>query len=327
VRYFVTGATGFIGSHLIPKLIERGHSVTSLVRSPVRADALKSLGATLVQGDVTDRASLHTMQGADGVFHLAGIYEMGHRYHAGMHAVNVDGARNVFETAVELGVPKIVHASTLAIFGNTHGRVPDEAYRIGKQALASEYERTKWEAHYDVALPLIERGAPIVIVQPGVVTGLGDTSPASLTIDAYVRRLPVMLGAKSGVTWAHVDDIADGFILAMEKGRIGESYILAGPAMTYQEAMRMWQRLTGVPAPKIWLPDSVAGAAAGLIGLLERAFNLKLSYSSEALATLDHYTFYASAEKAHRELGWQPRPVEQVFKEVLDYTLSQRQRR
>ncbi len=318
MKYFVTGATGFIGSHLVPKLIARGHAVVCLVRNPAKAEALKQLGATLAQGNVTDRASLRaTMQGADGVFHLAGVYEYGTQYRDRMQAVNVGGARNVFEAGVELGLPKIVHTSTVAVFGNTHGRIVDETYRIEKHDLSSDYERTKWAAHYEVAVPMIQRGAPIVIAQPGVITGPGDTSPISLVFQYYLNRMPVMFGAKSGVTWAHVDDIADGLVLAMEKGRIGEAYILAGPAMNYRDVFQMWSKITGLRGPLLWMPEGAAGVMSSVVGLMERAFKLKTSLSSEALATFNNYTFYGSADKAKRELGWQPRPVEDVFREVL----------
>ena len=323
MKYFVTGATGFIGSHLVPQLMAQGHQITCLVRNPAKAESLAKSGATLVKGDVTDRASLSgVLQGVDGVFHLAGLFELGHSYHAQMAAINVDGARNVFEAAVAAGVPRIVHTSTVGVFGNTHGKIVDETYRVDKRQLTSEYERTKWAAHYDIALPMIRQGAPIIIVQPGTVSGRGDTSPLSLTFKTYLQRLPMMPGAKSGVTWAHVDDIAAGHILAMEKGKTGEAYILAGPALTYPEATEAWQKITGIPAPKVWLPGWVAGGAASLTRLLERTLHVKMTFSSEALDTLNDYTFFASAEKAKRELGWQLRPVEQLFKEVLDYEMA-----
>ncbi len=327
MKYFVTGATGFIGSRLVPKLIGQGHAVTCLVRNPAKAEALQKMGATLAQGDVTEKASmLAPLRGMDGVFHLAGMYELGREHHARMRAINVDGARNTFEATLEAGVPRIVHTSTVGVFGNTHGNVPDETYRIEQNELSSEYERTKWAAHYEVALPMIQRGAPIIITQPGAVTGRGDTSPLAQIFDMFLNRMPVMFGAQSGVTWAHVDDIADGHILAMEKGRSGEAYILAGPAMTYRESMRVFEKVSGIGAPKVWLPGWAAGATSSLFGLLERTFNAKLMFSSEALSTLNDYTFYGSADKAKRELGWQPRPVEPIFKEVLDAEIQRRKK-
>jgi len=327
MKYFVTGATGFIGGHLVPKLIGRGDQVACLVRNPDKATGLAKLGATLVQGDVADRAVMReAMRGVAGVFHLAALYKLGLEFKDQMHAANVDGTRNTLEAASEAGVPKIVYTSTVAVFGNTRGRIVGETYHGEMQNLASEYERTKWAAHYEVAVPLQQQGAPIVIVQPGSVTGRGDTSPLNRVYDFYLRRMPIMLGPQAGTTVAHVDDIADGHLLAMDKGRNGESYILAGPAVTYKQMMEMWQGICGIPAPRLWLPGWTAGLSSRLVGGLEKVFQLKMALSSEALTTQADYTFYATADKARRELGWQPRPLEATFKEVLDDKLARRKK-
>ncbi|HLF27187.1 MAG TPA: NAD-dependent epimerase/dehydratase family protein [Anaerolineae bacterium] len=318
MKIFVTGATGFIGSHLVPKLIERGHNVICLVRNPDKASSLAQAGATLAPGNITDRASMQApLRGSDAVFHLAGQYAYDLRQQQGMRAINVDGARHTLELATELGVSRIIHTSTVGVFGNTHGRVVDETHRAPLAEMTSEYERTKWMAHYEIAVPLQERGAPVIIVQPGGVTGPGDTAPHASVYRYFLRRPPAFFGAQSGLTWAHVGDIAEGHILALEQGRPGESYVLAGPALTYRQTMQLWEKITGIPAPKVWLPGWLAGGLARLVSVLERAFGLRAAFSSEALLTMADYTFYASAAKAMRELGWQPRPIEETFKETL----------
>ena len=332
MKIFVTGATGFIGTHLVPKLISRGHAVTCLVRDPQKAESLAAVrvGATLVAGDVTDRESMREpMRGTDAVFHLAAWYAIGigERDTARMRAINVDGTRNTLELAVALGVSKIVYTSSVAVFGNTRGRIVDESHRASVDDMVSEYERTKWIAHYEIAVPMQQRGAPIIVVQPGGVTGPGDPTPPGRLYRLYLRGLPIMFGAKSGLTYAHVDDIAEGHVLALEKGRIGESYILAGPSLTFREAMQMWEKITGLPAPRMWLPGWVAVGMAKFAGLFERAFGLRTTLSSEALSSLADYTFFGSAEKAKRELGWQPRPVEETFRETLESWAKRNQRR
>jgi dihydroflavonol-4-reductase len=327
MKFFVTGATGFIGGHLVAKLIARGDQVSCLVRNPDKAAGLAQQGVALVKGDVSDRAVMReAMRGADGMFHIAALYKLGLEFRDQMHAANVDGTRHTLEAALEAGVPKIVYTSTVGVFGNTHGQIVDESYRVEQESLRSEYERTKWAAHYEVAVPLQQQGAPIVIVQPGAVTGPDDTSPLNMVYDFYLKRMPVMMGPQAGVTVAHVDDIADGHILAMDKGRNGESYILTGPAITYKQMMEMWQSICGVPAPKLWLPGWTAALSAQLVGGLEKVFKLKTALSSEALMTQADYTFYSTADKAQRELGWQPRPLEATFKEVLADRLAQRQK-
>ena len=325
-KIVVTGATGFIGSHLVPILLGRGYEVTCIVRDPAKAAALARPGVTLARSDITDRSSLvEPIRGAAALFHLAGWYALGSLDWARMHAINVEGARNALEVAAELGVPKIIHTSTVAVFGNTRGDIADESYRVPKTALSSAYERTKWEAHYEVAIPLRLAGAPITIVQPGVVTGAGDTAPHMEIFRYYLRRIPVMFGARSGLTIAHVDDIAEGHILAMERGQPGESYVIAGPCMTYRQVFEMCESITGIPATRLWAPGWMAAASSKLMGVLER-LGLRTPFSAEALASLADYTYWASAEKARRELGWTHRPVEEVFREVLDYERAKMKR-
>lgn len=318
-RIVVTGATGFIGSRLVPALLRRGYAVTCLVRNPAKATDLARQGAELAPGDVTERSSLvEPLRGAAALFHLAGWYALGNLDKAQMRAINVEGARHALEAAAELGVPKIIHTSTVGVFGNTHGKIVDEIYQAGKNDMASEYERTKWAAHYEVAVPLQQRGAPVIIVQPGGVIGPGDVSPISDIFRYYLRRMPIMFGARSGATFAHVADMAEGHVLALEKGRPGQSYILAGPSMTYRQVFELCQTIAGIPATRLWAPAWMASASARLIGAVELV-GLKTPFAAEALATLADYTFWASAEKARRELGWAERPVEAAFKEVLDH--------
>ena len=158
MKIFVTGATGFIGGHLVPKLIARGDQITCLVRNPDKATNLTQLGTTLVKGDVSDRAVMReAMRGVDGVFHIAALYKLGLEFKDQMQTANVEGTRHVLETALEVGVPKIVYTSTVGVFGNTQGQIVDETYRVAQQGLKSEYERTKWAAHYEVAVPLRSR--------------------------------------------------------------------------------------------------------------------------------------------------------------------------
>ncbi len=318
MKAFITGATGFIGSHLAAMLRKRGDQVTCLVRDPAKASNLSAIGATLAKGDVTDRDSMREpMRGAEVVYHVAGWYAIGKLDRDKMQAINVDGARHTLELAAELGIPRIVHTSTVGVFGNTHGRVVDETYRAPKSEMASEYERTKWEAHYEVAVPLQQKGAPVIIVQPGGVTGAGDASPHVQTFQMFLQRTPAMAGAKSGLTFAHVDDIAESHILAAEKGKIGESYIIAGEPLTYRDLFQILEKISGIPAAQIWAPGWMVSATASLIGVLE-SMGLRPAFSSEGLGALADYTFWGSADKAKRELGWTPRPIEETLREVLE---------
>lgn len=208
MRFFVTGATGFIGGRVARMLAREGHEVVALVRRPESAQDLAATGICLHRGDITDSDSMREgMRGADGVFHIAAWYKVGVRDTAAAEHINVEGTRNVLQLMQDLKVPKGVYTSTLAVFGDTRGRVVDETYRAGPPWL-SEYDRTKWKAHYEVAEPMMRAGLPLVIVQPGLTYGPGDTTPLHDTLVEYLRgRLP-MLPQHTAYCWSHADDTA-----------------------------------------------------------------------------------------------------------------------
>jgi dihydroflavonol-4-reductase len=163
----------------------------------------------------------------------------------------------------------------------------------------------------------------LIITQPGGVTGAGDTAPHMGQVDFYLQRMPMGMGAKSGITMAHVDDIADGHILAAEKGKKGESYILAGPAVTWKQLFEEMEKLTGIPGPRIWLPGWTVPPSQAMLGAFERV-GLHLPFAAESLGSLNDYTFWGTADKAKRELGWKPRPLQETLRHVLDYEMKRR---
>ncbi len=278
MKYFVTGATGFVGGRVVRQLVEAGHQVVVVVRNPNKAADLASLGIEIHQGDVTDKESMRApMLGVDGVFHIAGWYKIGVKDTSEGAKINIQGTRNVLELMQELGIAKSVYTSTLAVFSDTHGRMVDETYRYDGPHL-SEYDRTKWVAHYEVAEPMIEAGLPLVIVQPGVIYGPGDTSSLRTAFIQYLqRKLPIMPG-RTAFCWAHVDDIARGHILAMEKGTPGQSYIIAGPRHTFVDSMKMAQQITGVPAPRLIVPPVMMKATSGLMSVVEKIVPVPETY-------------------------------------------------
>lgn len=319
MRAFVTGGSGFIGKALIRKLLERGYEVHALARSPSSAENLHRMGVEIVQGSLDDLEALRAgMEGCELVFHVAGWYKLGTRNQEQFERINVDGTRNVLSTAHQLGIPKIIYTSTVAVFGDTHGQLVDESYRMpAEQAFLTEYDRTKWKAHYEVALPLIEQGAPIIIVQPGAVVGPGDHSLVDSLMRMYLSGMMVVIpGPELTLTFAHVEDIAEGHILAAEKGRPGESYILAGPPASIGEAAELWSQITGKNPPRFKIPARYLKPFAPLMGQLSQILPLPplLSYDSTAILGA---TYIASAEKARRELGWSPRPLNVTFREAL----------
>jgi dihydroflavonol-4-reductase len=311
MKAFVTGGTGFIGQRVVEKLLARGYAVVTLVRSPLSESArrLSAMGAEVVAGDILDVDSIHEpMAGSDVVFHIAAWYKIGDPNPAQAETINVDGTRKVLRLAYELGVPKIIYTSTVNVFGDTKGQLVDESYYQGGPFL-SEYDRTKWLAHYKVALPLIEKGAPIIIVMPGNVYGPGDTGPNANMMRLFYRGLPILTGPETTLTYAHVDDIAEGHILAAEKGQIGESYILAGPAIPLGEMFEFWGYLTGKRSPQLYVPASLVRPTAPLMGAIASIASLPDILSQEATEILGA-TYMARSDKARAELGWQTRPLQ-----------------
>ena len=323
MKYLVTGATGFIGGCLARQLLRAGHEVAALVRNPGAAGDLETDGAVLHQGDVRDKSSLRVpMSGVDGLFHLAAWYRIGVKDRGEAYPINVEGTRNVLETARELGVPRIVYTSTVAVSSDTGGRLVDEGFRHQGPWL-TEYERTKWMAHYQVAQPMAEAGLPLVILQPGVVYGPADTSAIGTAIRQYLRgRLPAT-PQRSTFCWAHVEDTAAAHLLAMEQGRAGESYIVAGPVHTFRGVFELAERLTGIPAPRIHPGPGTLKALAACMSLLGAFLSLPPTYAAESLRVTAGTTYIGDNRKARRELGFAPRSLEEGLRETLDHEMEQ----
>jgi nucleoside-diphosphate-sugar epimerase len=319
MKAFVTGGTGLIGHSIVRQLVERGYEVTALARSALGAESLRGLGAKVVFGDITNPESLRQgVRGSDVVFHIAAVYDYTPQGTAQCEAVNVEGTRNVLELAFELEIPRIVYTSTVAVFGDTHGELPDETY-YAEGPFLSEYDRTKWLAHYQVAESLIAQGAPIIIVMPGTVYGPGDTSWLAEMMRLFHRGLlPVLPGPETVLTYAYVDDVAEGHILAAEKGRVGECYILAGPAVPLGEMVDFWAQLTGKRPPLAAIPARFVKGLSPVAGRLQSALSLPQTFSGELVGSLG-VSYAGRSDKARAELGWRPRPLQTGMLETFEW--------
>jgi nucleoside-diphosphate-sugar epimerase len=319
-KYFVTGATGFIGAELVKQLIGRGHKVSALVRSPQKAAFLKTLGVELHAGDITDRQTLQEpMTGVDGVFHLAAWYKVGIKEPLA-ETINVDGTHNVLMAARAVGVPRTVYTSTVAVFSDTKGEVPDETYRYEGPHL-SQYDRTKWMAHYEVAVPAIEKGLPLTIVMPGVVYGPGDTSGMrTALVDLLRSRLPAV-PAKTAFSWAHVEDTARGHIQAMEQGKPGETYLITGPRHSFESVFDLAASLAKVRPPMLHPGPALLRAAAAATSIVERFAKLPSALTPEGLRVIAGTTYFGSNEKAVRDIGFRARPIEEGMAQTIEHEL------
>ena len=281
---------------------------------------LKALGVEIHAGDITDRETLKApMTGVDGVFHVAAWYKVGIKEPLA-DQINVDGTRNVLKTMRTLEIPRGVYTSTVAVFSDTHGATPDETYRYDGNHL-SEYDRTKWIAHYRVAVPKMEEGLPLSIVMPGVVYGPGDTSGMhTALVDLLRGRFPIT-PARTAFYWAHVEDTARGHILAMEKGKPGETYIITGPRHTFEHAFDLAASIAKVRAPVLHPGPHTMRAMAAAMSVAERLVKLPPTLTPEALRVVAGTTYLGSNAKAVRELGFTARPLDEGLAQTLEHEL------
>jgi len=319
VKVFVTGGTGFIGGEVVRQLRERGDQVVCLVRSPAKGAALREMECELVGGDLGDVGAIRRgMASCDAVIHAAAVYEVGipASERPAMREANVGGTERVLGAAKELGIPKVVYVSTVGVFGNTHGRIVDESYEHPAKDFTSAYEETKWEAH-QVAKRLISDGLPCVIVQPGGVYGPGDTSSVGQLLDQFLAgKMPLMPFPELGICLTHVEDIATGILLALDKGRTGEAYVISGPATTMREALGVVADVAGRKPPRGAIPTpllKVLTPIGPLVGkMMGQPPNLR-----EMISSADGVTFWAGYEKARQELGYEPRGLEEGLRAML----------
>lgn len=321
MKVFVTGATGFIGGHVAGRLRERGDEVRALVRSPGKAEALAATGCELVQGDLGDEAALaRGLEGADAAIHGAAIYEVGvpRRRHREIYEANVLGTERVLRAALAAGTPRVVYVSTVAAFGNTHGQVVDESYEHPGAEFTSYYEQTKYEAHRIAKRLIADDGLPCVIVQPGAVYGPNDHSAIGQQIKQVAAgRLPVLAFPETGINMCYVEDVADGILLALDRGEIGASYVLGGQITTLREVITATAGAAGRKPPRLTMPTGLLKLmtpAGPLIGkLMGQNPNL-----GELISSADGVTFWAKHDKAIAELGYAPRGLDQGVRDTLE---------
>jgi nucleoside-diphosphate-sugar epimerase len=319
MKSFVTGGAGFLGSAVVSRLVARGDEVVGLARSDESATALTRLGALPVRGEITDARTLDQLLiGVDLVFHIAGDYRVGIKEsdHEEMFRTNVDGTIIVLDAAVAAKVEKIVYVSTVGVFGNTRGKVVDETYDRPDRDFLSYYDATKYMAHR-TARARAAAGAPIVVAQPGAVYGPGDHSELGAQIEQAARgKYTIRAFPELGFTMSYVDDVADGIVLAQEKGKLGESYVLGGEVTRLGAIVDTVADLTGHKRARIKLPSTVFKAVTPVGSLVGRVIGTGPNLHEVIRASKD-VTYWATSAKAERELGYAPRGLEQGLKDLL----------
>lgn len=325
---FVTGASGFVGSNLVHELLARGHRVKILLRPAADTRALADVLREVerVTGDLLDRPLLEReMAGCDWCFHVAASYHMWLRDYRPMYAANVQGTRCVLEAAGQAGCRRVVYTSTVGCIGlprEQNGRVvpTDETAPVSEAQMTNHYKRSKWLAE-QAALELAQRGLPVVIVNPTAPLGPRDVKPTPtgrVIVDFLNRRLPAYLD--TGLNWVHVRDVAAGHILAAERGRTGERYILghAEGNWTLQQTLAALQEITGIPAPRVKIPHGMALAVAHA-GEVLSFFTGRPPKAPLAGVRMAKYKMWFDPSKAIRELGLPQTPVKQALADAVEW--------
>lgn len=316
----VTGASGFVGSHVARMLAERGEKVHVLVRPQSSLRVLEDLPVEKVYGDLRDVESLgRAMQGIDRVFHVAADYRLGAANPQEIYDSNVTGTRNLLEAARQAGVKRIVVTSSVATIAVHRGGVlTDEATEARLEEMIGHYKRSKFMAEKE-ALRAASEGLPVVVVNPTTPVGPGDWKPTPtgrIIVDFLNGRIPAYV--ETGLNWVPVEDVAAGHWAAAERGRIGERYILGGRNMLLKEILDVLARISGRPSPRIRLPHAVAMAAAYGDQIFSRVLNRQPRIPLEGVRMSRHKMF-VDCSKAAKELGFEAGSVEAALERAVNW--------
>jgi dihydroflavonol-4-reductase len=320
----VTGASGFVGSHVARQLVAAGHSVRILVRRSSRLEFLDDLAAERVEGDLRDAASIaRAMKGAEQVFHVAADYRLWARDPHEIYDSNVGGTRRLLEAAAAEGVLRIVYTSTVATIAvsQPHGpgdALPDESTPATVNQMIGHYKRSKYLAEAE-ARKAAAAGVPVVIVNPTTPVGPGDWKPTptgKIIVDFLNGRMPAYVD--TGLNLVAVEDVAAGHLLAAERGRVGERYLLGARNMTLKQILEALAGITGRPAPRVRLPHAVALAAGYADEWFSRLVGRDPRIPVEGVKMSRHRMFVATG-KAERELGYSPDPVEAALARAVTW--------
>jgi dihydroflavonol-4-reductase len=321
MKAFVTGATGFVGSHVAQVLAEQGADLRLLVRSGSDPRNIQNLIADRVVGDLRDPLSIEkAMSGCDAVFHVAADYRLWVRDPQQMYLANVEGTRALLEAARKNKLRRVVYTSSVATMGFTsNGRPADEDFPVSLDDMIGHYKRSKFMAE-EVALEAGRSGIDVMVVNPTTPVGEQDIKPTPtgrIVVDFLQKKFPAYVD--TGLNLVDVTECARGHVAALEKGRTGERYILGGQNLTLKQILDKLAAITGLPSPKVKLPYAVALAA----GVVDEIVTGRI-LGREPRATIDavrmgRKKMFVSCAKAERELGWKTVPVDDALRRAVKW--------
>lgn len=317
----VTGASGFVGAAVVQKLAARGLAVRALARATSPRGNLDILDCAIVEGDMRDPDCMRiAMRGMRYLFHVAADYRLWARDPEEIVRNNVNGARTVMEAALDAKVERIVYTSSVATLKPGSAERPsDETARLTEKTAIGAYKRSKVASERVVEKMVAERVLPAVIVNPSTPIGARDIKPTPtgrIIVEAACGRMPAFVD--TGLNLAHVDDVAEGHLLALEKGRIGESYVLGGQNVMLRDMLAVIAELTDRRPPRIELPRLPLYPLAYAAEIVARFTNKEPFLTRDALKMSTHHMFFSSA-KAERELGYAARPYTQALEDAVTW--------
>jgi dihydroflavonol-4-reductase len=325
VTTLVTGATGFVGSAVVRALVSRGEPVRALVRRSSSLRLLEDLPVEIVTGDLDEPASCRAaLEGCNALFHAAADYRLWVPQPEAMYRTNVEGTRHLLLAAADAGLRRIVYTSSVATLGLRPDDLPaDESTPATLAGIVGHYKRSKFLAEQAVRELIAETGLPVVIVNPAAPVGPGDARPTPtgrMVLEAARGRIPAYVD--TGLNLVHVDDVAAGHLLAFERGRVGERYVLGGDNLPLRQVLALIADLVGRRPPRLRLP----ARALLPVALIAEAI-ARISGGREPLVTADgvrmaRKPMYFTSAKAERELGYRSRPAGEGLRDAIAWYRS-----
>jgi hopanoid-associated sugar epimerase len=322
MRAFVTGGTGFIGSHVVRSLLQSEYQVTALVRPSSNLGNLQGLAVDIVKGDLNNSNIWEQMRGCDYLFHVAAHYSLWQKDRELLYFDNIEGTRNILAAAQKAGIKRTVYTSSVAAIGvGKSGEIVDETYQSPVEKLVGDYKKSKFLAE-QVARSAAKKGQDIVIVNPSSPIGALDIKPTP-TGDIILRFLRRQMPAyvDTGLNFIDVRDVAWGHLLALEKGKSGDRYILGNQNLSLKQLLEQLSQITNLPAPQIsvpsWIPLTVAWIDEKILSPLGKTPTVPIDGVRMAQQPM-----YYDASKAIRELGLPQSPLNIALKDAVDWFMS-----
>ncbi|KHG42567.1 MULTISPECIES: hopanoid-associated sugar epimerase [Aphanizomenon] len=322
MRVFVTGGTGFIGSHVVRSLLQEGYQVTALVRPDSNLSNLQGLAVDIVKGDLNNPNIWEQMQGCEYLFHVAAHYSLWQKDRDLLYINNVEGTRNILAAAQKAGIERTVYTSSVAAIGvGKLGQVVDENYQSPVEKLVGDYKKSKFLAE-QVAISAVNQGQDIVIVNPSSPIGPLDIKPTptgEIILRFLRREMPAYVD--TGLNFIDVRDVAKGHLLALQKGKSGDRYILGHQNLSLKQLLEQLSQITNLPAPQTsipaWIPLTVAWVEEKILAPLGKTPTVPIDGVRMAQQPM-----YYDASKAIRELGLPQSPLNIALKDAVDWFVS-----